>query len=259
MPTDLFSVAEKRVVVTGGSRGVGFMLARAFLMAGARVLISARKAEALETAASELWDVGDCAAVAADLSTRDGAAELAAAVGDWSPRVDVLVNNAGAAWGAPLEDFPESGWDKVLDTNLKGVFYLTADLLPSLRAAAQPDDPARVVNVGSVEGIASPQADNYAYSASKAAVHMLTRHLAKRLASEHVTVNAIAPGPFESRMTAFALGDRDLRRRVERETPLGRIGQPDDIAGAAIYLTSRASSYVSGVVLPVDGGRTGAS
>ena len=256
-PTDLFSVAGKNVVVTGGSRGIGLMIARGFAAAGARLLISSRKADQLEQAASQLRELGPCEAVVADLSTVAGAEALASAAQAWSDRVHVLVNNAGASWGAPLEEFPESGFDKVMATNVKGVFFLTARLLPALRAAASADDPARVINIGSIDGLSVSPFENYVYSASKAAVHMLTRSLAQRLASEHITVNAIAPGPFESKMMAFALDNPDIRRGIEEATPLGRIGHPDDMAGTSIFLASRAGAYLTGAVIPVDGGRTG--
>jgi NAD(P)-dependent dehydrogenase (short-subunit alcohol dehydrogenase family) len=166
----------------------------------------------------------------------------------------VLVNNAGAAWGAPLEEYPEHAFDKLWNINVKGVFFLTQRFLPQLRAAASAEDPARVINIGSIDGIRVPSVENYAYSASKSGVHMLTRHLARQLAREHITVNAIAPGPFESKMMAFALDDPAIRETVVSSVPMGRIGRPDDMAGAAIYLSSRAGAYLTGTVIPVDGG-----
>jgi NAD(P)-dependent dehydrogenase (short-subunit alcohol dehydrogenase family) len=169
----------------------------------------------------------------------------------------VLVNNAGVVWGAALEEFPQQGWDKVMHTNVEGVFNLTVALLPALRAAARIRGPARVINVGSIDGLRTPSVENYSYSASKAAVHMLTRHLAKRLASERITVNAIAPGPFESKMMAFALDDPQTRADIEASVPLGRIGHPDDAAGLTLFLASRAGSYLTGAVIPLDGGVTG--
>lgn len=250
----LFSVEGKSVVVTGGSRGIGRMIAQGFVAAGARVHIVSRKTAELERTAAELG----CAAVTADLSTPAGVDTLVSAISAAESRLDVLVNNAGAAWGAPLEDYPEAGFDKVFAINVKAVFALTVKLLPLLRAAATPDDPARVINIGSVDGLRPPVMENYAYSAAKAGVHMLTRHLAKRLAPEYITVNAIAPGPFESKMMAFALGDPDTRAQIEAAVPLGRIGRPDDMAGAAIYLASRAGAYLTGTVIPVDGGLSGA-
>jgi len=253
-PADLFAVAGKTAVVTGGSRGIGFMIAQGLVEAGVDVVISARKAGPCQEAADRLNELGSCHAIPADLSTEDGARTLAAAVRERFGALNILVNNAGATWGAPLEEFPDSGWDKVLDTNVRGVFRLTTALLPELRKAATPGDPARVVNVGSIDGLRVPDMENYSYSASKAAVHMLTRHLAKRLAGESITVNAIAPGPFESKMTAFFLADPESRDAVARTVPLGRIGDPDDVAGATIFLASRAGSYLTGAVIPVDGG-----
>lgn len=257
MSTDLFDIAGKTAVVTGGSRGIGLMVARGLLEAGARVVISSRKEADLNAAADELQQLGDCAPVVADLSTRDGALMLAQAVGDRFDQLHILVNNAGVTWGAPLEEFPQTGWDRVIHTNVEGVFHLTTALLPLLRQAAQADDPARVLNIGSADGLRAPAMENYSYSASKAAVHQLTRHLAKRLASEHITVNAIAPGPFESRMTAFIADDPQLREAALQIVPLRRMGRPDDIAGLVHFLASRAGSYVTGTVIPLDGGITG--
>lgn len=188
----LFSLQGKRALVTGGSRGIGLEIARGVVSAGVEVTISSRKADAVAAAAEDLA----CRGVPADLSTPEGCRGLAATI---DGPLHILVNNAGATWGAPLEEFPASGWDKVLDTNVKGPFRLTVALLPRLHEAATPEDPTRVVNIGSVEGIHVPAMENYSHSASKAAVHMLTRHLAKRLASEHISVNAIAPGPFRRR------------------------------------------------------------
>ena len=255
-PSTLFAVRGKTVLVTGGSRGIGYMIARGFLAAGAEVTITARKADACRAAAEELSAIGPCTPLPGDVSTPAGVSELAEAVGSSHRSLDVLVNNAGATWGVPLEEYPRSAWDKVLDVNVKAVFELTVALLPLLRAAATADDPARVVNIGSIEGLQAPTMENYAYPASKAAVHMLTRHLATRLAPEHITVNAIAPGPFDSKMMAFALEDPASRQAVAERVPLGRVGRPDDMAGAALYLASRAGAYLTGVVLPVDGGIT---
>ena len=253
-PTTLFSVAGKVVHVTGGSRGIGLMIARGFVAAGARVYITARKAAACDAAAAELSQLGECASIPGDLSTGEGVAEVARRLLEREPALHVLVNNAGATWGVPLEEYPEAAFDKVLDVNVKGVFLLTQALLPALRAAATPDDPARVINVGSVEGTVAPEIENYAYPASKAAVHMLTRHLGRRLAREAITVNALAPGPFDSKMMSFVLDDPEGRKAVAEHVPLGRIGRPDDVAGAAIFLASRAGSYLTGAVVPVDGG-----
>jgi NAD(P)-dependent dehydrogenase (short-subunit alcohol dehydrogenase family) len=251
--SDLFDVSGKTALVTGGSRGIGLMIARGLVVAGAHVLVSSRKSADVQAAAKELAALGDCEAITADVSTPDGARELAAATRERFPTLDILINNAGAGWGAPLEEFPPGGWDKVSHTNVEGVFHLTVALLGALRAAASAADPARVVNIG----LRTPSLENYSYSASKAAVHMLTRHLAKRLASDHITVNAIAPGPFESKMTAFMLDDPSRREMVAQMVPLQRIGQPDDVAGLTLFLCSRAGSYLTGTVIPLDGGITG--
>jgi len=257
--SDLFDVSGKTALVTGGSRGIGMMIARGLVQAGARVIVSSRKSPDVEAAAQELSASGDCHAIAADISTKDGAQELADATRERFPSLDILVNNAGAVWGAPLEEFPAAGWQKILNTNVEGVFHLTVALLGELRDAASAEDPARVINIGSIDGLRTPSVENYSYSASKAAVHMLTRHLAKRLAAEHITVNAIAPGPFESKMMAWALEDPELRSRIESEVPLGRIGRPDDVAGLTLFLASRAGAYMTGTVIPLDGGITGCS
>ena len=248
--TDLFSLQDKRALVTGGSRGVGLEIARGLVAAGVDVTLSSRKADAVDAAAEELG----CRGVPADLSTLAGCEALA---GEVDGPLHILVNNAGATWGAPIEEFPESGWDKVLDTNVKGIFFLTRALLPRLREAASAADPARVLNIGSVDGLRVPAMESYSYSASKAAVHMLTRHLAKRLAGEHVTVNAIAPGPFPSKMTAFMLDDDANRAAVEGMVPLGRIGTAEDLVGTTTFLCSRAGAYLTGAVIPLDGGITG--
>jgi NAD(P)-dependent dehydrogenase (short-subunit alcohol dehydrogenase family) len=246
----LFSVTGKSVLVTGGSRGIGFMIAEGFVRAGASVTISSRKAGDCQAAADRLSELGSCTAVPADVGTTAGRAALADRLRG-SP-LHVLVNNAGVTWGAPVDEYPEAGWDKVLAVNLTGLSDLTRRLLPALRAASRASDPARVINIGSVDGHRVPEWENYAYSASKAAVHMLTRQLAKRLAADHITVNAIAPGPFPTKMIAFALeaGEESITRNV----PLGRIGRPDDIAGTALFLASRAGCYLTGTVVPVDGG-----
>ncbi len=253
--TSLFGLEGKTAVVTGGSRGIGRMVAAGLLDAGCRVIVTARKEQPLTAAAAELEARGPCEPVAADLSTPEGCESLAAAVAERAPELDVLVNNAGAAWGAPLEEFPIEGWDKVMDTNARGPFLLAQRLLPRLRAAARPDDPARIINIASVDGIAVPEMETYSYSASKAALVMLTRHLGRRLAPDHVTVNAVAPGPFDSKMMAFLLDDPAARAEVAASIPLGRIGAPDDMAGAVVYLASRAGAYLTGAVLPVSGGR----
>ena len=255
--SDLFDVSGKTALVTGGSRGIGLMIARGLVQAGARVIVSSRKSADVEGAAAELAKLGDCEAIPGDVSTPEGAAALAAATSERFGELDILVNNAGVVWGAPLEEFPTVGWEKVLHTNVEGVFHLTVALLGALRAAAKQRGPARVINIGSIDGLCTPAMENYSYSASKAAVHMLTRHLAKRLAGEQITVNAIAPGPFESKMMAFILDNPETREAVEASVPLGRIGRPDDVAGLTLLLASRAGSYLTGTVIPLDGGITG--
>ena len=249
---DLFSIEGKVALVTGGSRGIGLMIARGYVEAGARVYISSRKAEVCEEVAAELSKVGTCTALPADVSTEAEARRLAAEVAAREPALHILVNNAGANWGAPLEEYPDAAWDKVLALNVKSVFHLTRALLPQLETAASAEDPARVINIGSIDGIQAPMLETYAYSASKAAVHHLTRTLARKLASKHITVNAVAPGPFESKMMEATL-DR-FGDAIAAACPLGRIGRPDDMAGVAIYLASRAGAYLTGAVIPVDGG-----
>lgn len=253
---DLFALDGKVAVVTGGTRGIGAMIARGLLDAGvSRLYLSARKKEAVAAAERALARDGvSVVGIPADLSSVAECRRLAAEVRAGDERVHILVNNAGATWGEPFEDFPEAGWDRTVDLNLKGPFFLTQALLPSLAAAADADDPARVINIGSIDGLHVNPMPAFGYSASKAGLHHLTRHLARELGPRHVTVNAIAPGPFESKMMAFALDDPQLRAAVAARSPLGRIGRPADMAGAVVYLASRAGAYVTGAVIPVDGG-----
>jgi NAD(P)-dependent dehydrogenase (short-subunit alcohol dehydrogenase family) len=227
------------------------MIASGFVDAGAKVYISSRKAQVCDEMAAELSKRGECISLPADLSTEDGCRGLAAELATREARLDILVNNAGATWGAPLETFDEAAWERVLALNVKGVFHTTKFLLPLLEAAGTAERPARVINIGSIDGLRTPAMETYSYSASKAAVHMLTRHLAKRLAPA-VTVNAIAPGPFESKMMASTL--EAFGEQIAQSTPLRRIGRPDDMAGTAIFLSSRAGAYLTGAVIPVDGG-----
>jgi NAD(P)-dependent dehydrogenase (short-subunit alcohol dehydrogenase family) len=249
--SDLFSIEGKTALVTGGSRGIGLMIARGFVEAGAKVYISSRKADVCDEVAADLSQAGECVALPADLSTEAECGRLADEVALREESLDILVNNAGATWGASLDAFDEAAWERVLSLNVKGVFHLTKFLVPLLEKAGTADEPARVINIGSIDGIHVPAMDTYSYSASKAAVHHLTRHLARRLAPS-ITVNAIAPGPFESKMMAATLdafGDH-----IRATAPLRRIGRPDDMAGTAIFLASRAGAYLTGAVIPVDGG-----
>lgn len=254
MPITL-DLTGKAAVVTGGSRGIGLMAARGLVQAGARVYVVSRNEEACRAAATDLSRLDGAAEVvplAADLVTEEGCRDFARTIIDREEKLDILVNNAGAAWGAPLEDYPVSGWDKVMDLNLRAPFLLVQSLLPLLEAAGSAEDPARVINVGSIDGLRVPGLPTYAYSASKAGVHHLTRVLAVELGPRHVIVNAIAPGPFESKMMAATLEAE--QERLENTAPLRRIGKPDDIAGIVTFLSSWASSYITGAVIPVDGG-----
>jgi NAD(P)-dependent dehydrogenase (short-subunit alcohol dehydrogenase family) len=251
---DLFSVKGKVAVVTGGGQGIGLMISQGLVEAGARTYISSRKKDVIEGVAAELSKSGECIAIQADVSTEEGCEGLAAEIASREEKLDILVNNAGANWGAPFEEFPESGFDRCFDLNVKGVFFLTRALLPLLEKSATADDPARVINIGSIDGIRAPFLETYGYSTSKAAVMHLTRVLSRKFAPKNITVNAVAPGPFESKMmheTLQRFGDA-----IRGQVPLGRIGRPEDMAGVTIYLASRAGAYVTGAVIPVDGGAT---
>ncbi len=250
--TDLFSCAGKTALVTGGSRGIGLMMARGLVQAGAKVYVSSRKADACDEAVQELSAYGEAIALPSDLSTEDEAVRLAGQIAERESALHILVNNAGATWGEPMETFPASAWDKVVDLNLKAPFYLTRALLPQLEAAGEIGDPARVINVGSIDGLRVPILPTYSYSASKAALHHMTRVLAKELGPRNISVNAVAPGPFESKMMAATL--KQAGDAIAAAAPLKRIGRPDDMAGIAVFLSSRAGSYLTGAVIPVDGG-----
>ncbi|MBK6649031.1 MAG: SDR family oxidoreductase [Betaproteobacteria bacterium] len=254
--TDLFSLQGRTALITGGSRGIGRMIAEGFLAAGARVYISARKAAACDETAKELSALGHCISLPSDVSTLDGAKALVAAYGKHEASLDILVNNAGAAWGAAFDDFPESGWDKVVDLNMKTPFFLTQALAPALRAAANAhggSSPAKVINIASIDGVSVNPMETYSYAASKAGLIHLTRRMALRLAPENIVVSAIAPGAFASDMNKDA---RDHADAVAQRIPSRRIGTTEDMAGAAIFLASRAGDYVVGSTLVVDGGVT---
>jgi NAD(P)-dependent dehydrogenase (short-subunit alcohol dehydrogenase family) len=255
MFTDLFSLRGRLALVTGGSRGIGKMIAAGFLSQGAaRVYITARKAAACEATAKELttaYDGGECIALPIDISTNSGIEMLAGEIAKREGKLDILVNNAGAAWGADFDEFPEAGWDKVINLNLKTPFFLTKALAVSLRAAASAEQPAKVINIASIDGIFVNPLETYSYAASKSGLIHLTRRMAARLIGDHIVVSAIAPGPFKSDMNKAA---RDNADEVATRVPAGRIGNDEDMAGAAIYLASRAGDYVVGATIAVDGG-----
>ena len=249
---NLFSIEGKVALVTGGSQGIGLMIARGLVENGATVYINSRKAAACEEAVEELSRVGTCHALPGDISTEAEIKRVVSELGSREKALHILVNNAGAAWGAPLDEYPDAAWDKVLGLNVKAVFSLSRACLPLLETAATAEDPGRIINIGSIDGFRVPNFETYAYPASKAAVLHLTRVLGVRLGPRHVTVNAIAPGPFPSKMMAATLAE--LGEGMIARCPLGRLGEAEDIAGATIYLASRAASWVTGQVLVVDGG-----
>lgn len=253
IPEELFSVKGRTAVITGGTRGIGLDLATALAANGATVIISSRKEQAVDAAVEELQKHGTAYGIAADLGTIEGAKALTEFVKSKTDRVDILVNNAGATWGATLEDFPEDGWDKVLDVNLKGPFFLTQAMLPLLKAAAEKERPAKVINVASVEGMRAGRMETYSYGASKSALIHLTEHLALQLAGRNITVNAIAPGPFATKMmrgTIEMAGEDAIANMV----PLKRLGQAKDLHAMALYLGSSASDYVTGQTIALGGG-----
>ncbi len=257
----LFSIRGKVALVTGGSRGIGEMIAAGYLANGAKVYISSRKADVCDATAARLADTygGECISLPANLADLAGIDALTAQLRERETYLDILVNNAGVSWGAPIDEFPEGGWDKVFDTNVKGVFFLTQRLLPLLEANATADDPARVINIGSIDGIRTPVFDTHSYGPSKAAVHALTRQMASKLVKRNIIVNAIAPGPFPTWMLSTGVGtggdvDGTDWSVVGDRNPRGRVGTPEDIAGLAIFLASRAGAFTVGEVITCDGG-----
>ena len=249
---NLFNLNGKIALVTGGSRGIGAMIAEGFVRNGVKTYISSRKSDPCDKKAKELSKYGECISIPADLTDMNEMDKLVTKIKDKETKLNILVNNAGAAWGASFDDFPEIGWDKVMDTNVKSVFFLTQKLVDILETSASTSDPSRIINIGSIDGLGIPRAETYSYPASKAAVHQLTKVLANRLASRNINVNAIAPGPFESNMMAHTL--EEYGEQIKSSVPRGRIGVPEDMAGASIFLSSRASSYITGSIIPVDGG-----
>ncbi|KAI7898847.1 uncharacterized protein BX663DRAFT_523050 [Cokeromyces recurvatus] len=250
----MFSVQDKIVLVTGGSRGIGEMIATGFVQGGAKVYISSRSANVCNEVAAKLTALGpgQCIAIPADLQSVDDIKKLVNELSKHENHLDILVNNAGATWGAPLDTYPDAAFQKVMNLNVTRIFTLTQACLPLLRAKANKDSPSRVINIGSINGESPPGLETYAYSASKAAIHHLTRHLAGRLGKEHILVNAIAPGSFPSKMMAATLKERG--EQIVSAVPVGRIGTPEDVAGTCIYLASRAGQYTVGAVIVVDGG-----
>ncbi|GGX63845.1 3-oxoacyl-ACP reductase [Tateyamaria omphalii] len=256
-PQTLFSLDGKVALVTGGATGIGRMAATGLMMAGARVLIASRKGEACEAVAAELNAMGaqgSAEGFAGDVGSEEGIAALVAEVSNRTDKLHILMNNSGVTWGAPMGQFPHQAWEKVMNVNVAGLFHLTQSLLPILIKTATADDPARVVNVGSVMGDAPLGDGAYSYAASKAAVLHMTKIMAKELAGHHVTVNALAPGPFVSKMTAFATADEGMREKVGADVPLGRVGRDEDIAGCMQFLCGQGGAYLTGAILPVSGG-----
>ena len=255
--SSVFDVSEKTILVTGGAHGLGRMIAEGLVRAGADVLITSRKADAAEEAALHMQPYGRCEALVSDLGSAAAATALAAHFKTRREQLHVLINNAGRSWGAPLESFPDTAWDPVLNVNLQAPFTLIRELLPLLRKTATPEDPARVLNVGSMAGIVVERISAYSYVASKAALHHLSRVLAADLAGEHIAVNAIAPGYFPSRMMAHIESDKHQSADLLARIPFGRLGRSEDIVGLCIFLASRASAYMTGLLIPLDGGLSG--
>ena len=249
---NLFDVNNKVALVTGGSRGIGAMIAEGFVKNGVKTYISSRKSDDCNKKSEELSKFGQCIPIPADLTDMKQMDRLVAQIKEREKNLNILVNNAGAAWGASFDDFPENGWDKVMDTNVKSIFFLSQKLIDILEISGTNSDPSRIINIGSIDGIGIPRAETYSYPASKAALHQLTRVLANRLSNRNINVNAIAPGPFQSNMMASTL--KEHGDQIKESVPRNRIGLPEDMAGATIFLSSKASAYITGAIIPVDGG-----
>lgn len=252
MPDDIFNISGKTALVTGGTTGIGLMIATALVRRGVKTWISGRDQAQGDAVAARLLKDGRCTALAADLADPDGPARLAAAFTRHESALHILVNNAGASERGTIDTLSVADWDMVMDVNLRAPFFLVQQLLPQLRAAASPADPARIINVGSIGGAHIPNWEAFPYGASKAGLHHLTRALTKRLGREHIIANAIAPGPFPSRLTDTA--SEAVKKSVQTYVPLGRAGEPQDVEGLVVFLASRASNYVNGVTIPLDGG-----
>jgi len=248
----LFDIAGKVALVTGGSRGIGEMIAEGFVKNGAKTFITSRKADQCDETAKRLSNFGECISIPADLTDSNDIKKVKSKVESETNTLNILVNNAGAVWAADFDNFPENGWDKVMDTNVKAMFFLTQQFIKLLEKNGTNEDPSRIINIGSIDGLGIPRAETYSYPASKAAVHHLTKVMANRLAERNINVNAIAPGPFESQMMKSTL--KSFSEEIINSVPRKRIGKPEDMAGASIFLSSKASAYITGIVMPVDGG-----
>tara|TARA_B100001996_G_scaffold380028_1_gene366751 strand:+ start:1556 stop:2338 length:783 start_codon:yes stop_codon:yes gene_type:complete len=248
----LFDIAGKVALVTGGSRGIGEMIAEGFVKNGAKTFITSRKADQCDETAKRLSNFGECISIPADLTDSNDIKKVKSKVESETNTLNILVNNAGAVWAADFDNFPENGWDKVMDTNVKAMFFLTQQFIKLLEKNGTNEDPSRIINIGSIDGLGIPRAETYSYPASKAAVHHLTKVMANRLAERNINVNAIAPGPFESQMMKSTL--KSFSEEIINSVPRKRIGRPEDMAGASIFLSSKASAYITGIVMPVDGG-----
>lgn len=248
----LFDIAGKVALVTGGSRGIGEMIAEGFVKNGAKTFITSRKADQCDETAKRLSKFGECISIPADLTDSNDIKKVKSKVESETNTLNILVNNAGAVWAADFDNFPENGWDKVMDTNVKAMFFLTQQFIKLLEKNGTNEDPSRIINIGSIDGLGIPRAETYSYPASKAAVHHLTKVMANRLAERNINVNAIAPGPFESQMMKSTL--KSFSEEIINSVPRKRIGKPEDMAGASIFLSSKASAYITGIVMPVDGG-----
>lgn len=254
----IFDLTGKTALVTGGAQGLGRMIAEGLLHAGAKVAITSRKEDICTAAADEMSSLGTCIPLPCDLSSPEAAVDLAARVkAQFGDKLNILINNAGKTWGGSLDDFPDKAWPGVMMVNVQAPFTLIRELLPALEAGGTKDDPSRIINIGSVAGLKTARLSAYSYSASKAAIHMLTRDLAGELAERNINVNALVPGFFPTKMTAHLREEDDVDPAVLSQIPMARLGRPDEIAGSAVFLSSRAGAYVTGVALPVDGGVAG--